>query len=404
MSCSSKQSNKYWLSLSKPPRGVLWNGDMTMINPYEFIIAAECNEDGSSSGIYKYNKLNNKWRLFVQYPFNFESVDHRMTYNKHNHCLYLYGSNAQMTIIDISNYCSSMSTLSTTDKNIYNKVNGYHHAQNNKNNNNEPKQPPPSFKAITDCNLKNVHYPNVLTIHPGIVHIIGGQNNNKHLIWSNRDHSFVELHDFNKHEQTQLNGNNNNSLNINLNMGYSQCIYSSLHKRIIMIKESMKNINNIGGQNNNSVISKIWLYSTDRMRWNMLNNIEIPLWNVECVLTSDQRNLIITSGCDQNGNISDKIYVLTMDDDQFILRSSLITIPKKKWHYLMMTGNILKSQLLCHNYIKVQCGKLKCEIPPLYVVKLVANWLSQEMIHFLEKNGDDYHYAISVKRILDNVR
>lgn len=431
MSVEKQSNTESWTSLCRAPKGVLWNGHMIMINPYEFIIASECRSDGSSSGIYKYNVLHDSWQKFIQYPFNFESIHHKMTYNQSNNSLYIYGSNAQMTIIDISNYANSnnskspLSSLSavspintvntinisndTAISNISkhtnilngNSVNSLlsnirNHNIDNMDNRNSRKtcsdlsQPAMiqfPIKSITDCNLKNIEYPTLLSIK-GIIHILGGLNNNKHLIWSDHDHKFIELYDFKQ---------NMNTMSMLNEIGSSKVIYSSNHEQIIMIKDCIES---------NTIISKIWIYSLKTMIWSIIQGINIPLWNIECILTSDERNLIISGGCDQNGNISDNIYVLNIEcANQFILRLSNITLPNdmKKWHYLLRSGDNNTNNDLCNGYIKEQCKRYKCEIPPFYIIQMITNWFEIEMVHFIEKNGNDQHFAISVKSLLASV-
>eukprot|EP01084_Bolivina_argentea_P045925 84532_1 len=110
-----------------------------------FIASTWKDENYESNGLYKYNLLNNKWFKYMDYPIETLSSWHTMTLSATKNCLYIY--NKQNNLIKIDLISNSLKII----KNLY------------------PTGNLPNSMIINDR-----------------LHIIGGQCNNKHLIWNGK--------------------------------------------------------------------------------------------------------------------------------------------------------------------------------------------------------------------------
>merc|ERR1712192_5804 len=98
---------------------------------------------------------------------------------------------------------------------------------------------------------------------------------------------------------------------------------------------------------------------------------------------------------DDEDNDVDDIFVLDMkkkDLNEWILRRSSIKCPKIGICHAVRTGGIdSKDDILVNGFIK-DCFKKpsfdNIQLPPSYIMKMIAMWYSAEMIHWLNDNDN----------------
>ena len=110
-------------------------------------------------------------------------------------------------------------------------------------------------------------------------------------------------------------------------------------------------------------------------------------------------NIIIAGG--YNGyNGDDRIHVLNIngdDKDQYTLKLSDITCPVRGPCIIEITGGI-KDEMLVLGYIKYLFTLQKfvnIQMPPIYIIQIIAKWYSVEMLHWmLVSNKSDSLYRV----------
>ena len=89
------------------------------------------------------------------------------------------------------------------------------------------------------------------------------------------------------------------------------------------------------------------------------------------------------------------------DDNDWKIKRSIISCPDVGRCRVVRSGGVdSKDEILVIGFIK-QCFKMKefkhLQVPPVYIMILIANRYSAEMIHWLKDNN---HYGIYLKDIL----
>eukprot|EP01084_Bolivina_argentea_P318157 551702_1 len=156
-------SNLRWIQLQNAPQWVGYGA--ISLNDSEIIIATSKNSEskqyGFTAGIYVYKQYHKKWKLLVAYPT--KTINDRktiygingITFDGKSNKLYLYNNQAQMIIIDMKSH--EFDIIDTS-------VNGC------------------SLPCLANAN--------------GIIHVIGGMDNSKHLIWQHNTKKFRQVHSF----------------------------------------------------------------------------------------------------------------------------------------------------------------------------------------------------------------
>ena len=160
----------------------------------------------------------------------------------------------------------------------------------------------------------------------------------------------------------------------------------------------------------------IWKYCLIEHKWTKLN-IKFPYSTVGCVLTNDEKYVIITGGQMANDidyEWTNDIFILDLTSEDYQLRKCKIKCPQSGSCNYSINTVILggpKDEMLTDGWIK-ELFKLQqfkhLSLPPTYLIKMISQWYSQPMLHLFY--GKPHckiiakHYEIKVSTILDFIQ
>eukprot|EP01084_Bolivina_argentea_P253416 425658_1 len=169
----------------------------------------------------------------------------------------------------------------------------------------------------------------------------------------------------------------------------------------------------IGGYTDNLANNKnLWIHSVSSNHWKKLKNISFEGYSFGCVLTSNERYIILFGGFAYNYNYEcdtarNNIWVLDMKyDNNWKIKKSEICCPMFGHCHGVRSGGIdSKDELLVIGFIK-KCFAMKVfihlDLPPVYIMKLISRWYCGEMIHLI-KNDIQSHFGIYLNDILKSL-
>ena len=152
-----------------------------------------------------------------------------------------------------------------------------------------------------------------------------------------------------------------------------------------------------------------WIYSLSTNKWKKIVNISFKRTEFGIVLSSNQRYILLFGG---KTNIKDKkaqsdIHVLDMKiENRWKLRPSNLSCSRRSnICYAFGTGGMeIKDDVLVIGYIRELFQSKAFEniqLPPTYIMMMVAERYSAEMIHLIYNNGD--HQGIHLNDILSSL-
>ena len=320
----------------------LWNGLPAVPWPYfakplaindnEFLVAPQRLSNSKSKGIYKFTIDQKEWTNIVPYPSNFISEFHTAALNN---------DDPANPIIYICN------TKTLVIVNVANKT------------------------------LKEINYKLAVGAHPRAVyankqlHLIGGAQSFKHLVFDETKQEFRKMHIFTPRE------------------GFSG--YRGFSRHSLIYCKSKNCIFMFGGSIQGNTISE---FSCSTKKWRVLEtglptNAAKHLTGCGLVITGDERYIIIVGGIN-----SPKIYVFDVND--YSIKISKIKPANTVWNYCCLIGNHGKNELVADGYIRenYKGGYFMMEL-----VKIIAAYNFVEEIYFLEF-GRQNHWKINVSAIL----
>ena len=185
------------------------------------------------------------------------------------------------------------------------------------------------------------------------------------------------------------------------------CVHEHLYGKEIYIS-SKRQILLIGGRHTRNREANMgqtmpkhpWIYSLESNEWTKVENVIFARMMFDAVLTSNQRYIVICGG-----SFSESIHVLDMKtENEWQLRKSTIVLPKKEHCKLLITGGFeSKDEVLVIGYIR-NCFQSKefenIQLPPTYIMMMVAERYRAEMIHWIK---DNEHHAIYLKDLLSSL-
>eukprot|EP01084_Bolivina_argentea_P205651 351279_1 len=314
-------------------------GSVLSINEHEFIATSRYH----SNGIYKYNMNKDEFLRFFKYSAQWLVFHTHAAINQMEQEVYLYSA-----------YSGNIRILNL-------QTNEYHFH---------------TFSGDSDSNFLFI-------------------NNHFHIINNYNKHAIV-----NYKQNTQ-------TLDIISDTLQSEDSTSLSSQSVIYIP-SKQSILLLGGTDEEDTLTKeLWIYSLKTQKWKMINNVIFEGYWFSAVLSSNEQYIILFGGQNDSKKYDDPvddIFVLDIkDDNAFKLKKSTMRCPQPGECHGVRTGGInSKSDILVIGFIK-KCFKeneLKnIQLPPLYIMKLIANWYSMEMIHWISKGGNE-HYCIKLKDIL----
>ena len=297
-------------------------------------------EANKTKGLYTYNTTSKSWTDFIKYSANVDTLDsHEICYDAKNKRILMYGYQKRLFIY---NY----------DKNIFKRY---------------------------DQTIQIGSYPNLICID-GDFHLIGGATNKYHKIWDTEKNEFKNIYEFEEWNKGNYGG-------------------------VLLYFDSKQELLLFGGYDYS--ISKCF----DTVRCHKIGDKEwknsdltLPraMKNFGCILTSNQRFLIIFGGSSKDesqGSMElDDIWILDFQalDDKW--KKSDIKCPKKGAYYAVLMGSQDNNELLVHGYIRTQMKKLELFLPD-EILNLISLWYADEVVHLIHRHVPA-HWTMNINDIL----
>ena len=134
----------------------------------------------------------------------------------------------------------------------------------------------------------------------------------------------------------------------------------------------------------------IFRHSLRTQKWEEMRSIPVSYVYESMVLTSDEKYILLS--------ISNSPYICVLNIDNYQLYLSSVKGPLESPRFLFRTGG-LKDETLVVGWIKFQFDSSEIPQPPIYLMKLIARWYSQEEVHWICKYSPR-HFTINIKHIL----
>ena len=334
-----------WLKL-KPAPTDLYYGQSVIKNDREVVLASDIYSKSlleeyvaDPTYIHKYNVHTNEWCQQFQYPLDWRIGVNSIAINKKSNNIYLSTYKYKLIIINID----------TKEYNFHK----YH-----------------EDLLIGQTKICNVN---------GKIHLIG----DKHLIFDEENGEFKQIYNFN----------------------LDHTVDHIEHLKVIYIPSKMTFISFTFKFYNKGIINdeySIWIFNLNTNKWHQYDKI-INKYNfciLDAVLTYNEKFIIMI-------NDDRKIYVMDITDDMdYKLSESSIKCPfKHRIVNMWRSGGGIQDEILVCGWIRTLFKKPKfkdVQLIPIYIMQLISNWYSIELIHFV--SCINTHYAVNVKRILSNVK
>ena len=209
------------------------------------------------------------------------------------------------------------------------------------------------------------------------IHVIGGSPQ-KHLIWNDDNNSFKHIHTFNERKI----------------MRNPAVVFISSKNIIIMIHSQ-------DGFNPNGYI---WKYDVILKQWEIIKDVTYKNTEYTQIGLICKENYIIITGALH----SDEICLMDIKDN-YKIKKCKVYCPFPGRHNMVITGSGLREELLVNAWIKntYKSPKFKNSIiPPTYIILLIKNWYSMEMLHLMQRTqekNNNKHFVIKTKDILESL-
>ena len=354
---SQTERNEKWIAYKRAPSNICMNWLAMQYNHFEFIISSDhFLEENGKEGIRKYNLHSNQWDEVITFTDDlFEMMDAKIALISKTNKLYLmnndkYSKQQKMLILDMKT-----KQLSTRNS-ISNALNS----------------------AFVNVN--------------GIIHVIGGSNNSKHLTWNPDDNEIKEIYDFAPEFHFQ-------------DLQWGRSIYVPSKDVLLLIGAYCEKDGSLGPG------IGIWRFHLKLNKWEcMINGSDFAYRKVSAALSSNENYVIIACGY-LAGFYDDKIYVLDIrNEEEYKLNECAIRSPQRCVSNIVMTGGI-KDEYLVVGWIKELFKTLEFKqlaLPPMYIMELIAKWYNEEEVHWVRMvYGEGYngnsHFAIGLKHIVSSL-
>ena len=306
-----------------------------LVNDNEFIIAPQRCSDNLGDGIHKFTIDKKEWSKIIKYPENLRSPFHTNAINltdPNNPIIYIVNGNENSFLIaDVT------------------------------------KQ---TIKTVT-TNINTDGHPRAIYIH-GQLHVIGGGGSFKHLIYDESKQKFIEIYDFKSFHSG------------NTERGFARhtLIYSESRDSMFMFGGTISPFN-----------KSVFQYMFSSKEWKKLD-CESPekMKGHGCVITEDEKYVIIIAGCDMRN-----IYVFDIDNLSF--HECKIKAPSRGWCYSCLISNHKRSLVLANGYIREYYDG---EYFMTELTKIIAEFMMQQDLYWLSFKGSKGHQRINVSAILDS--
>ena len=175
---------------------------------------------------------------------------------------------------------------------------------------------------------------------------------------------------------------------------YSKGEEFSCHSSVYISKKNM--IYTFGGYHFGGeciAVDTIQSYNLETKEHNQLDDLRIPKWGRDsfgCIMTNDEKYVIIFGGEDDDEVETDDIYVFDMDGMN--VRTSNIKCPKDDEYYAVLMGNHQEHLKIVYGYIR-WCWSLEqfdgISFPCHDVIDLMVKWYSDEIVYLFARQSSN---------------
>ena len=152
-------------------------------------------------------------------------------------------------------------------------------------------------------------------------------------------------------------------------------------------------------------------YALESSTWHKA--IAFDRFSPAVTLSSNEKLVLISGGTTfHNGALKHVVDIDILDirdDDAYILKKSKMRSPipdrdsegKREPHSIARSGGI-NGEMLVVGWIRAEFESAvlrHLDLPPKYIIQMIAKWHSEESIHFIGTRGGD-HVAIKLKHLL----
>ena len=141
--------------------------------------------------------------------------------------------------------------------------------------------------------------------------------------------------------------------------------------------------------------------------WIEIKGIDFPYYNIQSLLTWDQKHIVLGGICAEDKNLKDEIWILDiLGDNQYKLRKSRISLPCKNGkifdRQIILGGNRKIEELIVYGFIKTNYNDIDNVHIFNDVVGLMISYYSAESLHCLRIfwNEKREHSVIPIYEIL----
>lgn len=361
---SKKPIDKNWIELDlvQMEDGITTD-TVFKLNEQQFIFPA--NGTKNFHGLYCYNLHSRQFKEFFSFSDSVREIGYCLQFDSTKNRLYGTSSKSPMFIIDLNE--GKLIEWKT--------IKSWHQIKTG--------STPLIENHCGNGNLLNVD---------GNIHLIGGYHNYIHFIWNERTKNFSPTHNFRSKMEDQMHY-------------YDDYIHDTTHLSVIHVP-IRGIIVMIGGidiiwsddpdAHDANINNIVWVYHLDTNKWEKITILPFEHAHQSLVMTSDEKYIILSP--------TNLPYVHALDLDDYSVYQSSIMMPFIEPNFMVKTGG-LKDELLVVGWIKSLFqseGFQYMEMPPMYLMTLIAQWYSQEEVHWIGKCCDR-HFTINMKKILSSL-
>eukprot|EP01083_Nonionella_stella_P276104 937964_1 len=307
---------------------------MVMVNDCEFIVA------GEEDGLYKYNVQFNDFNLVVQYPDLLTVHDQGICFDSASQIVYLLCNEDEFITIDLKT--KEIETHMGTD---------------------------PSGNPI-GC------YPHLVMLDDEC-HIIGGSDNNRHLMWNKEKGEMEIIHTF-SHLKGGISG--------------QALIYIRSRHALFMC--------GCFAWRNNDLYDSIWKYDVIHRHWTQLNDVKLPrkMYDFGYVVDAQERYCILFGGMTDVGPVA-SVYIWDIRNMEF--HESDIKVPAGRCEAVLLHNEA--DSVLIDGFVRSQCTSHSIHMSmEMELMVLIESYYKVQYVH-INDTTNGYHYRISLYKLLDGV-
>eukprot|EP01084_Bolivina_argentea_P063138 115320_1 len=351
-----------WISLPSLPLGSrnYCECNCVPINNTEFITAVDTKDFynqiplhiESKKGIYLYNIVNNKWKLFLNLSElnEYKGWTHGIGFDSHKNILYLFSQNNQLLIYDRNTKQFKIHSFNTLNVQF---------AQNNQ-------------KLAVIC-------------VNSVFHIIGGQSFNSHAIWNENTQIF---------ERQSINQSMHRAT-----MG-TALIYRKYRNELYVLGGYINEFKT--GSRQFKYLDEIYVHKLGTKQWNPLN-IKIPngLHSAGSIIVHD-RYIILFGGYTVNVEIQAKSVIYVLDLQKMNFLESCIKCPGKDRYRVVLMCDYVKNDMIVYGFVR-STKQAFGNVFPNEIIALICDFYQIEYVHLISmKSGK--HWKINVEQIINHCR